>query len=86
MTYEFQCDACDNNFITNVPLDERNTPLTQPCPKCGATQTIRRVFGSTITHDTMDVQTRARKVSGEAYTEVMTRIQKHSGKYNTVRV
>jgi putative FmdB family regulatory protein len=41
-TYEYQCDACNNNFDEFQSINDK--PLRK-CPKCGKLK-LRRVFGS----------------------------------------
>jgi putative FmdB family regulatory protein len=80
MIYEYKCGACGKIFEKNVPISENKKPLVEPCPLCDTSNQIKRVFSSAIVSDYMDVQTRAKKVGGEAFTEVMSRIHKGAGK------
>jgi putative FmdB family regulatory protein len=41
-TYEYQCDACENNFDEFQGINDK--PLKK-CPKCGKSK-LRRVFGT----------------------------------------
>ena len=33
MRYEYNCDACGQEYVCNVPMDDYAKP--QPCPSCG---------------------------------------------------
>lgn len=87
MKYQYNCEHCQGCFIKNLSIDERDLPLKQDCPLCGAKQTIYRDFASvSLTYDTVDVHTRAKKVGGEAYTRVMERIHKGAGKHSQIKI
>lgn len=87
MIYQYYCEKCEEVFTRDLKLDDRNTPLALPCPHCNATNTVKRDFSTvSLTYDTMDVQTRARKVAGEGFTEVMKRIHKGAGKHSKMQI
>lgn len=80
MIYQFNCENCNDAFTVDVPMDDRNKPIDDPCPLCEKSGGIYRDWSSTsITYDTMDVQTRARKVAGSDFSEMMSRIHKNAG-------
>jgi putative FmdB family regulatory protein len=33
--YSYQCDACEHHWDDFYNIEDRNTPLNEPCPKCG---------------------------------------------------
>lgn len=82
MIYQYKCRACGHVFEQNHPIADNKKPLSEPCPACNTKGTIQRVFSSAIISDYIDVQTRAKRVGGEAFTEVMSRIHKGAGKYS----
>lgn len=50
MLYEFKCDACKEVFVQVLPIEERNDPLTEPCPKCGE-DSVYRLYSVSGTMD-----------------------------------
>lgn len=82
MIYQYKCNACGYFFDQNLPMADNRKPLGEPCPACNTKGTVHRVFSNAIISDYMDVQTRARKVGGEAFTEVMSRIHKGAGEHS----
>jgi putative FmdB family regulatory protein len=87
MKYQYKCDECKGSFEKNLPIDDRDIPIKDSCPLCGKVDSVYRDFGSvSLTYDTVDVHTRAKKVGGEAYTRVMERIHKGAGKYSAIKI
>jgi putative FmdB family regulatory protein len=85
MIYEFQCEECEHNFTRSLPMAKCKEPLNEPCPACNKVA-VKRVFGVTIVSGAMDVHTRAEKVGGEAYKEVMKNVKKAGGKFGNVNI
>lgn len=85
MIYEFKCENCNETFSESLEIFSRNKPLNEPCPKCGNQGSVFRVFSSSITYDTVDVQTRARRANSD-FADVMKSIKKTAGKGNTINV
>ena len=85
MNYEYKCDDCKLTFIRTLPIAQRNIPLEEPCPDCGLSS-ICRIFGITIVSESMDLHTRAERVGGDAYKEVMRSIKKSGGKFGKVNI
>jgi len=45
-TYEFVCNACQEKFDEYLTIDNRNKPLLNPCPACGAEGSVAKRFDS----------------------------------------
>ena len=44
-SYEFRCDSCGYTFVRVTKIDDRNDPLSEPCPDCGIDEnTIYRIY------------------------------------------
>lgn len=43
-TYEFICTACNERFERICRMDDREKPISEPCPKCEAEGNIQRYF------------------------------------------
>lgn len=48
-TYDYKCltEECEYHAEINVPIDDRDKPLKDPCPLCG-NLTVTREFGSPL--------------------------------------
>lgn len=82
MIYSYVCTNCGFKFDKNFPMngDEKKQPLKEACPKCKSINTIIRDYSSvSLTYDTMDVRTRARKVAGVGFDEMINNIHKSAG-------
>ena len=89
MRYGYQCTICNHSFEKEYPMtsDEKNQPLKEKCPHCKKKGGVIRDFSSvSLTYDTLDVITRAKRVGGSAFTEVMQNIKKKAGAGNTVQI
>mgnify|MGYP003346952162 CR=1 FL=1 len=43
--YDFHCTKCDHVFSKILSMSDRDIPLTEPCPSCGESGAINKVFG-----------------------------------------
>lgn len=49
-TYMYVCDDCEHRFELSLPSEQREKPLHEQCPSCGAEATIRRDYvGQNVT-------------------------------------
>ena len=74
--YCYSCSQCNNEFEKLLRMSENDVPLSQPCPTCGVTGSVRQeltaaTFGNPITMG--HVRTPA------GFTQVLDRIHKGSG-------
>jgi hypothetical protein len=68
-------------------MADAKVPLSEPCPECNESDCVYRDYSSvSLTYDILDVQTRAAKVGGSGFTDVMKAIKKGAGKGNNIRV
>ena len=45
-TYDYECSTCQHAFEESLRIAEMDIPLSQPCPKCGAENAVKRVIVS----------------------------------------
>lgn len=46
--YTYKCSFCEEEFTKLLPIDERDLPLSEPCPNCGTEEIVSRVIGTTV--------------------------------------
>lgn len=89
MIYGFKCDKCGQTFTKNFSMndsEDRKKVLQQPCPNCGEKGHVRRDYSSiTLTYDILDVRTRARKVAGVGFDEMINNIHKSAGSLSKIQ-
>jgi hypothetical protein len=49
--YEYVCTSCNTNKTEFHKIDERNSPLENPCSNCGECGKIEMVIGSPMMSD-----------------------------------
>ena len=79
MIYEFRCDSCDHLFPSNLPIDDRNLPLSEPCPECGEKNVKREFDATSLCYDMIDVHTRAKRIAGSDWTDRLKQIHRSAG-------
>jgi len=40
--YEYQCGKCSKSWETVLPISERDSPCSKPCPQCRKRKCVRR--------------------------------------------
>jgi putative FmdB family regulatory protein len=51
-TYDYRCPKCEWNWETVVKISDRDIPLSEPCPNCGAHDSVvRTICGAPIFGD-----------------------------------
>ena len=52
--YSFRCSACESVYEDiQLPISERNGPVSEPCPSCSREGTIERVYGAPFIGDSI---------------------------------
>ena len=82
MTYEFKCEACEERWEERLPVNDRDKPLTVPCPKCNKEGCVKRCASAgTVTYaGFISPITRA----GGEWNDVLKSIHKGAGKNSTI--
>ena len=72
MIYEFNCEHCNGNFEANLPMADCQKPLSEPCPLCGKSGKIYRVY-EPASFATNLINTKE-KLAGQGWKDTMARI------------
>jgi putative FmdB family regulatory protein len=82
MTYSYQCESCNHHWDANYPIDDRDSPLKQPCPACDASGQVRRLVASpAISYaGAKTVLQRA----GSGWNDVLNKVKKGSGRKTNI--
>lgn len=78
MWYEYKCSdghghtGCGHVFIEDLEVDERMIPMNEPCPECGKSDQIIRLFGCHVHRSVIN----ARNKMSTDYKETLDRIKK----------
>ena len=75
-TYEFACKKCDHTFDLYLKMEERETPLAKPCPKCNKKKSVYRNYNNYSQAISSDVTLNANKATGGRWNELMGRMKK----------
>jgi putative FmdB family regulatory protein len=87
MIYQFKCEKCNEVFEENLPMNDNNKPLSEPCPLCNKEGGVYRDFSSvSLSYDMLDVQTRARNAAGSDFGDLMKSIHKHAGRDSKIDI
>lgn len=77
MNYDYHCAGCNSAFEENLRMDDRDLPLTRPCPNCGAFKVTRGVSAPFVNMDgAKTLSQRARQGAGSDFLNKMETIQK----------
>ena len=81
MIYEFNCEACNENFEVSLPMADNQKPLSEPCILCGVKGKVFRVFQSSQhIHDMVNTK---EKLAGSGWNDVLNSIHKASDSTST---
>ena len=83
MHYDYTCTCCDEIWEESQLLNDRNLPLSNPCPFCGIKAVKRGIFNAPAMSyaGSKTVLQRA----GSGWNDVLTGIAKGSGRQNTIQ-
>ena len=83
MIYEYKCDSCDNSFIENLSIANREQPVGKPC-ECCEEGTVQRDYGSVSFHYLGTPNSYALNKAGDGWSDVLKEIKKGCGKGDTI--
>lgn len=84
MRYDYTCTECNEQWEEVQFLNDRDLPLTKPCPKCKAKDSVKRGFftPSAVSYaGSKSILARA----GSGWNDVLTSVKKASGRNNTIQ-
>lgn len=82
MTYTYHCSACNTSFEKESSIDDRNKPVSEPCPHCSENAVKRTITSLNIVHQAGDTISR----TDSGWNDMLKRIKKSSGKHSTIQV
>jgi len=56
--YDYTCKECKHTFCERYKVDDRNIPLSEPCPSCGKEGTVDQQIGAPMTVSTFRLEGR----------------------------
>lgn len=83
MRYDYECENCKARWEETQFLNDRDLPLSKPCPECSATGSVRRAifFAAKIAYGGAKSNLSR---AGSGWNDLLTGIKKASAKNNTI--
>ena len=78
MTYNYSCQQCDNNWDEVQFMNDRDLPLTEPCPNCNMKGFIKRNIGSLAINTSGYLTLQQR--NGTNFNDLLCKIKKGSSR------
>lgn len=78
MMYEFKCNDCDYEFTHVSTVEDRNIPLSKPCPECGK-DAVKRIYSVSNRIDS-ELLKADKRMEASGVQQALERIRDHSGK------
>ena len=76
MLYDYKCGECGRTWEANLPMADRDKPLSEPCTQCGFIGEVKRVVSpASFIYDMKHPVDRA----GSEWKDRLRQIQKNSG-------
>ena len=73
--YEYSCADCGHEFTEVLTVSNRDKPLSEPCPKCGANEVEKLVSATTMG---VDMKVTPDSKTGGDWSRMMDRIKKNT--------
>jgi predicted nucleic acid-binding Zn ribbon protein len=84
MTYSYHCKECDTTWDESHGYENREGPVSLPCPHCGANSTVKRVYTGAAGISYEGAKTVAQR-AGWGWNDVLTKIKKSSGRNSKIQ-
>lgn len=77
MNYEYNCSKCGYIFERNLPIEDRDCPINEPCPKCKKLAVNRVMAAPFFSYEGgKTLEQRARAGAGSDFVDAMKSIRK----------
>lgn len=78
--YSYICKECDERFEKTLKIDDREEPLTEPCPSCGTKHKVERLIevSNFIYNPSGQIRTT------DSFNDRLIEIKKTKGRDNTI--
>ena len=74
--YGFICEKCNHSFDEILTINDRELPLSKPCPSCKKKKGVRRQYDSFSQPIGADANLTANNATGGKWNELMGRMKK----------
>lgn len=79
-TYDYGCTQCEHVWEAFLPLAKMDDPLHEPCPNCGAVNTIHKFMGAPVVHWTfMGSTIQSSNKTPDTFKDVLRRVNASTG-------
>ena len=82
--YDYYCKECDSEFSKMFKIDDRHTPLEEPCPNCSKEGSVEQKIGAPATVSTFRLDGRQKPRSD--FRERMKQIKKATRYDKTAKI
>jgi putative FmdB family regulatory protein len=83
MRYDYKCTQCDTVWEEVQFMNDRDLPLTLPCPHCQTNGTVKRGIFKTARVSYAGSKTVLQR-AGSGWNDVLTSIKRASGRKSTI--
>jgi predicted nucleic acid-binding Zn ribbon protein len=83
MRYDYYCEGCKSEWEEQQFLNDRDLPLTKPCPQCKNSGQIKRGIFRAPHFSYAGSKSNLRR-AGSGWNDVLQSIKKASGKKSTI--
>ena len=80
--YEYGCKECGNTFEQIHKIDERATPLSEPCPECEGIDSVEHILSVAAF---VSNHKSALQRAGSGWAEVLKAKKKGAGRRNLIK-
>lgn len=73
--YDFTCTKCNKNWCDFLSIDNRDKPLSEPCPYCNEQRSVEKNWGGSKFSIASDATLNANKATGGRWNELMAKMK-----------
>lgn len=82
MRYDYQCQKCNTTWELSLPIEDREKPLSEPCPNCKESGSILKLFVP-LPVSYQGIKTPLQR-AGSGWNDTLNKIKAASGRNNTI--